>query len=169
MTLQRISTMQPYAPRPIRSHGIRTHADWRLKLYSIVLGDPPAVWDDYWDDFETGFARVLAELPQPARSAERLGVGFLIAHRGRGCSYVVLGWWDRENELPLRIAVRDHVAGAPWRAAAASESVCVWDLEVIGHERDAYVASILGSASTALPQREADYLADTLSAHVVQG
>lgn len=119
-------------------------------------------WDEYWREFEPGFARVLAELPATARTADRLGVGFLIAHRGRGSSYVVLGWWDRENELPVRIAVRDHAEGAVWRAAAASESVCVWDLEVIGHERDAYVASVLSGAAKPLAGREADYLADRL-------
>ena len=155
--------MQPYAPRPIRSHGLRPHGDWRLKLYSIVHGAPPTDWDTYWRDFEPGFARVLDELPGSARTAERIGAGFLIAHRGRGCSYVVLGWWDRENELPLRLAVRDHTPEAPWRAAAASESVCVWDLEVIGHERDAYVKSVLSDTPVDLQRREADYLADVLN------
>ena len=154
--------MRPYAPRPIQSHDVRTHGEWRLKPYSIVHGEPPLDWDAYWREFEPGFARVLADLPSPARTADRLGVGFLIAHRGRGSSYVVLGWWDRENELPLRIAVRDHADGAVWRAAAASESVCVWDLQVIGHERDAYVASVLSGAEMSLADREADYLADHL-------
>ena len=156
--------MHPYAPRPIQSHGIRSHGEWRLKLYSIAYGDPPSTWDQYWRDFEPGFARVLAELPTRARTADRIGAGFLIAHRGHGSSYVVLGWWDRENELPLRIAVRDHAEGAHWRSPAASESVCVWDLEVIGHERDSYVASVLSGAATPLAQREADYLADQLVA-----
>ena len=154
--------MQPWAPRPIQSHGIRSHREWRLKLYSILHGEPPADWCGYWREFEPAFGRVLADLPEPARTPARPGVGFLIAHRGRGASYVVLGWWDRENELPLRIAVRDHEPDAVWRAAAPSESVCVWDLEVIGHERDAYVANVLGGPGEDLEARASRYLATVL-------
>ena len=154
--------MQPWAPRPIRSHGIRSHGEWRLKRYSIVHGAEPADWSAYWREFEPGVGRVLADLPHPARTPVRPGVGFLIAHRGRGASYVVLGWWDRENELPLRIAVRDHEPGAAWRAAAASESVCVWDLEVVGHERGAWVATVLGGPAGELDDRVSRYLASVL-------
>ena len=154
--------MQPWAPRPIQPHGIRSHGEWRFKLYSILHGEDPAAWTGYWREFEPGFSHVLADLPEPACTPARPGVGFLIAHRGRGASYVVLGWWDRENELPLRIAVRDHEPGAVWRAAAASESVCVWDLEVIGHERDAYVTSVLGGPAEELEARVSRYLASVL-------
>jgi hypothetical protein len=61
----------------------------------------------------------------------------------------VLGWWDRDNELPLRVFVRDTADGEGWRAARGSESVCVWDLQVIWAEREAYVATVMGADADA--------------------
>lgn len=142
--------MRPFAPRPIRFREILAHEGWRLKRYAISVGGAAgaaradvAIPD--WPEFADGRALALAALPVPARTAERPGVGFLVEHRGAGADYLVIGWWDRENELPVRVLVREHAPGAAWRPAHASESFCVWDLQVIGFERDAYVASVLAS------------------------
>ena len=129
--------MQLYAPRPIRFDGVHVHDGWRIKRYRIWYGD--AGFEA--GRFEVGVALVWSELPAPAVTAVRPGVGFIVAHQGRGADYLVLGWWDRENELPLRVFVRDR---GVWRPAQGPESVCVWDLQVIGHERDAYVETVLG-------------------------
>jgi hypothetical protein len=148
--------MHHYTPRPRRCLGLRDLGGWTLKHYEISV-------DEHWPDeagFGTAIALAEAALPQPPGGDGRLGVGFLILHRGRGWDYVVLAWWDRENELPLRIFVREQDGSGEWRAARANESVCVWDLEVIGFERDAYVTSALSGAP--LDQARADYLARTL-------
>ena len=129
--------MQPYAPRPIRCHGVRELAGYRLKDYSIVHGPAPVDWLD----FARGFELVLALLPRPAVAAGRPGVGFRIAHQGRTGRYAVLAFWDNENELPVRIAVRRDEGG--WRLAEGSESLCVWDLQVVSFERDAYISTLL--------------------------
>jgi hypothetical protein len=135
--------VEPYAPRRVRSHGIRDANGWRLKLYSIVRdGSAPD-----WTTFEPGIASAVDALPTPARAPGRAGLGFVIAHAGRDVWYTVLGWWDRENELPLRVwvAERDASSVPRWRQAQGSESVCVWDLDVIWHERQAYVDTMLSN------------------------
>jgi hypothetical protein len=58
----------------------------------------------------------------------------------------VLAWWDNENELPLRVFVRELEGDSQWRAARGVESFCVWDLQVIAFERDAYVATLLAGS-----------------------
>jgi hypothetical protein len=131
--------MQPYAPRRIEFHGLRTFAGWRLKLYSIVYGQRALEWNA----FAPGLAMAEAALPQPSVTPERAGVGFVIAHQGNGCNYVVLAWWDRENELPLRVFVSADRRPRSWRPNEESESVCVWDLEVVWAEREAYVATVM--------------------------
>ena len=141
--------MQPYAPRPILPLGLRIHGDWQLKRYAIVYGDGPH--DP--QRFEPAHALALRELPQPAVAAGRPGAAIVIEHQGRGVDYLVLAWWDRENELPLRVFVCD--AGQSWRPNRTSESVCVWDLEVLCAERDAYVRTVLGTP----PQTVEAYLA----------
>lgn len=146
--------MIPFAPRPIRFHGVRELGGFRLKDYSIVHGAGAVDWLD----FARGFELAMAGLPRPAVANGRPGVGFRIAHRGNGARYAVLAWWERENELPIRLAVRR--GEEEWRAARPDESICVWDLQVIGFERDAYVATVLaGDGSGGID----DYLARRFS------
>jgi len=156
-TSQSSSDVQPYVPRRIRSHGIRQSGDWRLKVYSVVLdGSEPD-----WGVFEPAIALALDALPSPAKAPGRPALGFLIAHTGRGMWYAVLCWWDRENELPIRLWVAEQDGGPPrWRPARASESVCVWDLDIIWHERQAWVATLLAGGDPRAA--EADYLGTVL-------
>ena len=131
--------MQPFRPRPVRFHGLRHREGWRLKLYSITHDGAPAELAG----FEDGIARAAEALPLPAVAAGRPGAGFVIAHAGRSAAYVVLGWWDHENELPLRVWVRPAAGDGAWRPAEGGESFCVWDLQVLWFEREAYVATVL--------------------------
>jgi hypothetical protein len=147
--------MQPYAPRPIRFHGVRDLNGYRLKDYSIAARSGGVDWLD----FARGFEVVLPDMPRPAVAAGRPGIGFRIAHRGAQESYAVLAWWERENELPIRIAVRRD--GEEWRRAKPDESICVWDIQVLAFERDAYVETLLsGEAGEDLGAR---YLAKHLA------
>lgn len=79
-------------------------------------------------------------MPRPAVGDGRPGVGFAILHQGRTGDYLILGWWDRENELPTRVFIRDADG---WRPANGGESFCVWDLRVLWWEREAYVGTVL--------------------------
>ena len=141
--------MIPYAQRLTRFVRLLEHGDWRLKLYTIQYG--PGRVDEA--SFADGLALVLDTLPDPAVAPDRPGVGFCILHRGRTADYVALCWWDHENELPIRLAVRTAEEGE-WRPPRGSESVCVWDLRVLAFERDAYVATLLGDP----PSDAASYL-----------
>jgi hypothetical protein len=129
-----------YAPRPIRCLGVFPDRGFALKRYWIDLQRDAL---PQLTDWVAALSLAHDELPMEADDA-RPGVGFLILHRGHAADYLVLGWWDRQNELPLRVFVRYPGSDdAQWRAARGGESVCVWDLEVIGFEREAYVASYL--------------------------
>lgn len=127
----------PFTPRAVHPTGIVRHGEWRLRRWTITYREP-------FEDarFAGGRSLALAALPRPATAAGRPAVGFLIEHQGNGFDYVVLGWWDRENELPLRVYVCEE--GGEWRPAQGGESVCVWDLDVIWREREAYVRDVLG-------------------------
>src|SRR6188768_3841392 len=50
---------------------------------------------------------MLGALPTPALVDGRIGVAIAILHQGRGVDYAILAWWDRENELPLRVFVSE--------------------------------------------------------------
>lgn len=125
----------PYQPRPLAFLGVEDFGGQRLKVYSIRYGEGPldrASFAGAWD---------LAAKALPSGGDDgRPGVGFVILHRGKTGDYFILGWWDRQNELPLRVLVRD---GDGWRPCAGGESLCVWDLRVVWWEREAYVGTVL--------------------------
>lgn len=148
---------EPYAPRPVSALPPIERGGWRVKAYAITYGSAPlqrAVYD-------RGLDIALDALPRPAVTPARPGVGFVIFHQGRGVHYLVLSWWDNENEYFNRVFVRPIEGDQPWRPASGSESACVWDLEIIWHERNAYVRHVLS------PPTGTDidgYLADVLRA-----
>lgn len=152
--------MRPYEDRPISFEGIVDHARWRLKRYRIAL-DAAGLEGS---GFDPGTTLALAALPSATAKAGRPGVGVLIEHRGRGADYVVLGWWDNENELPLRVFVRREEE-VSWRPARGDESVCVWDLEVLWFERNAWVQTVLAPDAGGDPQAVDRYLERRFSRH----
>lgn len=124
----------PYSERPIKFAGFREVRGSVLKAYVTLYGtgfDMPR--------FQPGLEAALREVPAPEPSAGRPGLGFVILHQGRTGDYVVVCWWDHENELPTRVFVRDDKR---WRPAD-TESFCVWDLEIMWFERSAYIETVL--------------------------
>ncbi len=131
---------EPYSSRPTHFLDVETVGDYRLKVYSITHGSQTF----QRHDFAEGWNQAMAELPTPAEAEGRPAVGFVILHQGKTGHYLILCWWDRENELPTRVFIRDE---SGWRAARGGESFCVWDLKVMWREREAYVRTVLAGKS----------------------
>ncbi|HEX2897460.1 MAG TPA: isochorismatase, partial [candidate division Zixibacteria bacterium] len=100
-----------------------------------------------WPVFEQAIKQYSKELPSAAITDTRPGVGFIICHQGRGWQYLVFCWWDNENELPQKIFVRKIGKTEKWKPAAIGQAICVWDLEVIWFERNAYIATVMAGES----------------------
>ncbi len=144
----------PYEPRPVRFVDRIDHAGWRLKRYAVWVGGP----DPDLAAFDPGMPALLASLPTPAVSPARPGVGFVIAHAGSepdgtDVRYLVCCWWDQCNELFTHVLVSGARTGGSWAEGVGAP--CVWDLQIIAHERDACVRHLL----TVTPDAEA-YLQD---------
>ncbi|MFW9855491.1 MAG: hypothetical protein ACFFFG_10545 [Candidatus Thorarchaeota archaeon] len=142
----------PYRPRTIDFHGIRELKGFQIKTYSVLYGSKPI----QWDLFEKGIELASNFLPSSPLAPGRPGLGFLIVHQGLTGNYVVLCWWDRENELPTKVFIHN---GNEWQQAQAEESFCVWDLEIFWHEREAYVSTILSRTDSEIRDQ---YLSQTL-------
>ena len=128
-----------YKPRPIRSLDLLQRDGWQLKAYAVTYG-PDGLQRGLYDE---GMALAWDDLPRPAVSARRPGIGFVIFHQGRRWHYLVLNWWDNENEYFNRVYVRRRDAAEVWRRAGAGEAACVWDLQIVWFEREAYVRHVL--------------------------
>lgn len=138
-------TTQPvfecYASRPWLFAGVESITGWQLKHYRLWYG---ARTQPDWSRFDAAMPLLASALPQPAVTAERAGLGFVIAHAGRGVDYLVLNWWDNENEWRHRVWLRGLQAESLWQQPEHGESPCVWDLALIHFERETYVDWLLG-------------------------
>jgi enamine deaminase RidA (YjgF/YER057c/UK114 family) len=128
-----------FEERSTRFQGVIGHDGWRLKRYDITLDGEPVPQASFRD----GISAALALLPRPATTPDRPGVGFLICHRGAHACYVVLCWWDNQNELLQHVLVRFDSDHSRWIDAEGRFSFCVWDLEVMWHERESFVRHVL--------------------------
>lgn len=131
-----------YEPRPVRFLEMWQPGDWQIKVYGISARQerPPASL--------VAVAKELAlkELPIPAVTGNRYGVGFLIVHQGGDGNYVLVDWWVGENML------KNHVFAAPTGRFEPEDfryvtptglCACVWELHVMHFERTAWVTSVL--------------------------
>lgn len=149
--------MEFYRPRSIRFMGIWTPGSWRVKQYGISYRRraprPPLL--------EAGRRAARESLAGPARGTEHYGLGFLGVHEGRDADVVFVDWWAAENELHHHLFVAPPGRPGEMRPRREGElTACVWDLQVMAFEREAWVRSVLTHADS--PRWE-DYLDDVLS------
>jgi hypothetical protein len=136
-----IKLQEPYQPRPIRFLELWQEAEWRLKVYGIAYQRPlprPELLE--------AAKRVARPRLLSANGQRHYGVGFLGVHDGRGANFVFVDYWADENEL------HHHVYVSPADDPVALDYVtptglvaCVWDLRVLGFERQAWVDTVLAN------------------------
>ena len=130
---------EAYAPRPIRFlEEWQAAPGWRLKVYSIAYGREQARPE------AVAAAKERAEKMIPPTGG--YGVGFLGVHDGRGAVFAFLDWWEGENELHhhVWVAPADHPTALK-PVVDNNPSVCVWDIAVQWHERQAWVTHVLAN------------------------
>jgi hypothetical protein len=129
-----------YQRREVRLLERRRVGGWQMKLYGIsyaaVVPDPRLV--------AAALRLAAGVLPEPPVTATRYGVGFMGVHEGRGSNLVFVDWWARENEL------HHHAWASPEGEfqhfeyiTPAGLAACVWDLAIIGFERQAWIDAVL--------------------------
>lgn len=131
---------EPYAARAVRFLEQWDEAGWRMKVYGIAYldGGPRCELVDAALDLARGC------LPRPATGYGRYGVGFMGVHEGRGANLVFVDWWADGNELHHHVFTTSAGWPLDFRDATGSGlAACVWDLAVIGFERQAWISSVL--------------------------
>jgi hypothetical protein len=133
-----LSSVRPYAPRPVRSLGLWQADGWRMKVYAMAATprEPSTALLDAAKD------HALTTLPRPAVAADRYGVGYVGIHECDGTDYAFFGWWARGNELYHHLLACP--SGRPQELVSLTRmdpglAGCVWELEVVKFERDAWV------------------------------
>jgi hypothetical protein len=63
--------------------------------------------------------------------------GFAIFHRGGSVLYLIVAWWENQNELFTSVSVKEAKG---WVEDPQKYSFCLWDLEVFWYERNCFIA-----------------------------
>lgn len=119
-----------FVPRAI--HG---RLDWLdadgAKIYTISTLDQPVEQAPFLERLR----QVKDSRPVPWRTTPH----FVIFHEGASCLYLVLCWWGNDNELFTSVSV---LAGGGWVEQPDRYSFCLYDMEVMWDERNAYIETI---------------------------
>lgn len=151
----------PYAVRPIRFLELASHGDWTVKVYTITAGRP--ISKELVSAAKRLAFKKLDEWRRETRPWPDHSAASLIVHHGEGANYIVLDWWVDESILQHH--VWSSPIDAPERFTYLSPlgiGVCVWEMEVLQFEREAWIAYVLGRSGG--PDMEA-YFAAHLNAH----
>jgi hypothetical protein len=134
-----------YAPRLVRSFAPLVDGDRKLKVYGL-----------YAD------AARRSTFPSAARLRDLVaahrgrtcegdhGVGFVILHLGADGTYLLVSEWHRGDMLrhTVSVAPRGAAADDVFAPVAPADLVaCVWELEVMKFERDAWVRTVMARAA----------------------
>lgn len=131
-----------YSPRLVKAFPALNVCGRALKTYGIFAEPerrstlPPAEW------LAGHVAAVLREPPQPGDHP----AGFLILHFARDGDYLLVSQWYDANMLKhwVRGSETDAAGGVTFAPLAQRDLIaCVWELEVIKFERDAWVRTVL--------------------------
>jgi hypothetical protein len=147
---------EPYRSRVIDPLPLWEPDGWRIKPYLIRYDADAGATEVIARARET----LVARLP-PIGDADHYGVGFAGLHFGRTANFIFIDWWACENELHHHVFVSALDSPSDFRDVTASGlAACVWDLELIWFERQAWTRHALAAPG----QRSVTtYLADRLA------
>ena len=134
-----MGAIEPYTQRTVEFLKERNFSNWKLKIYRLSTGDDPVTEDLV----TTGLNEILPNLPQPATTEDRYGVGYVIIHRGSLRNWFSLCWWEYEDILfhKLFSSPLDNMASIS--AEESSAIACVHELKIVNFETEAWIETVL--------------------------
>ncbi|MEM9594610.1 MAG: hypothetical protein AAGD06_10110 [Acidobacteriota bacterium] len=144
--------LTPYRPRRTWSAGVRPMGGWRLKVYGMTA--PGVALDGTL--LAAGLEAAACRLPAPSATP----LGFVLVHRGEQGVWLQRGLWA-DDILEQRVWLAPLGDTTAFGAAPFDDfAACVWELEVILHERDAWIRHVMAPPG---PPSFEGYLGDVLS------
>lgn len=153
--------MQPYNSRKIEFKEVIRVGEWQVKIYTIAKTgsfDQPEVYQ-----------QAIKRLPEWLKMQNHFDdqnerMAFLILHAGTEGTFAIINWWVGTNMLNTHIFLTQPETPHHFqRISGNGLSPCIWELEVINHERVAWMDHVLKQ----YPEPDyASYLASTFSAEI---
>jgi hypothetical protein len=119
-----------FQPRRIESSRTWSDPDG-IKVYTISARNQPVDQAPYFER--------LAVVKKQKAVSWRSTPAFVVFHDGASFPYLVLAWWRNDNELFTSVSVKTE---SGWVEDPSLYSFCVYDLEVLWHERNCFIQNI---------------------------
>ncbi|MFL1895205.1 hypothetical protein ACJRPK_05850 [Aquimarina sp. 2-A2] len=133
--------MKKYKTRKINFIELINVNDWKIKIYTISQNG-----DFRQDAF---YQNVIEKLPKwlaidNGFDSSNDKIGFLILHRGKEGIFSVINWWVGKNMLNTNVYLTESTKPDRFKKISGNGIVaCVWELEIINHERTSWLNNIL--------------------------
>lgn len=153
--------MNKYETREIKFKEIIKIDEWRVKIYTISK-------DIHFKANET-YQNALIKLPEwlgkrNSFDSSNDKIAFLIIHSGTEGVFSIINWWVGGNMLNTHIFISTHPEPDRFKLISGDGlSPCIWELEVIDHERRSWIKNILKKPD--LPDYE-EYLNDNYNGKI---
>lgn len=146
--------MKPYGKRTISYHDLEEIDAWKVKIYTIAKKAPFQANEV----LENALKKLPVWLAQKnSFDASHEHVAFLIIHAGTEGVFSILNWWVGKNMLNTHVYLTDYKQPGQFQKISGDGlAPCVWELEVIDHERRAWIKHFLKKANQ--PDLEAYFL-----------
>lgn len=147
---------EEYKTRTIQFQEWLQVGDWQVKVYTISRTS----------DFNQPVFYKLAMEQLPAWLTMKNGfnsshekVAFLILHSGEEGIFSIINWWVGKNMLNTHIFITNYLDLREFRKISGDGlAPCVWELEVINHERCSWMEHVLKQSGDGLNA----YLSDVM-------
>jgi hypothetical protein len=132
--------IDPYFSRPIEFIDLVNSEGWRIKVYGISADSLPLPKEIV----SAGTQFAVSQLPQPAITEHRYGVGFLIIHHGTMRNWILLDWWENEDIIHHKLfsSPLDN-PGSISIEPDKSLIACVHEFRIITFESETWIKTVL--------------------------
>lgn len=138
---RKLKLKNEYRPRPVHFLELFECGPWRVKLYGLAAEHKRLLPE------LVKAAKELARtvLPSGAEASDAYGVGFAGVHCGLDSNFIFIDWWANENELHHHVFTSSLEKPLEINRAPEGIAACVFDLQVIWFERNAWVEKVLAN------------------------
>ncbi|MEM9348665.1 MAG: nuclear transport factor 2 family protein [Pseudomonadota bacterium] len=156
--LRGFGKLAPYTPRRFSFLGLEHVSGMAVKLYAIAL--PNATTDE--GNIRQALAQQLPELVAKAVLAgNHHGQAYCIIHVSDQSAWLLFDWWAH-GDITCHILLRAEAQLLDFQVVTTGHlNACVWESQIIEHERRAWVQHMLADRPDAL-RYQADHLTNGL-------
>lgn len=138
-----------YGLRPVIPVGITRVHGWSFKQYAIAMSVAELPTGEEWNQAKPVLETIVARFRD---STCDLKFGYLILHKGYDSTYFVVSSWACDNMLRM-FAFSSPIDELKLRPVESGLNICVWDMLIHKHERDAFVDLVLSNPDAPQVQR----------------